>query len=165
MGLKITSFSLNLPFGIGGVKVTRTEAQQRAAWALYVEYETRITTQALLPGEGSAREALTSLHRMFDITRTVLKEEGPDAAEGPESIGPLAIRILNLGVRPFLVKWHTRLGAFEALARDSDAGQNPAAGEAGWPDIDEFHADLKKFQGEMCEYVDALATLAGLKDK
>lgn len=165
MGLKVTSFSLNLPFGIGGVEVTRTEAQQRAAWALYVEYETRITTQALLPGEGSAREALSSLYRMFDITRAILKEEGPDVAEGPDSIGPLAIKILNLGIRPFLVKWHTRIGAFEALSRDSGAGQHTVAGESGWQDIEEFYADLKKFQGKMRKYVDALATLAGLRDK
>lgn len=163
--MKITSFSLNLPFGIGGVQIACTEAQRRAAWVLYVEYETRITTQALLPGEGSAREVLTSLYRMFDITRAVLKEEGPDVAEGPDSIGPLAIMILNVGIRPFLVQWHTRLGEFEARSQDLGTGQKLIIDESRWQEIDEFYSALKKFQGEMREYVDALATLAGLKDK
>ena len=166
--LKVEKFSVNLPFGIGGVEIACTEGQQRASWALYVEYETRITTQALLPGEGSAREALTSLHSMFDITRTVLKEQGPEVAEGPDSIGPLAIRILNEGVRPFLVRWHTRLGEFEAqeaLCQNPGPGRQPIIDESKWKDINEFYAALEAFQEDMREYVRALAELTGLTAK
>ncbi len=31
MGFKVSSFNITLPFGIGGVSVTRTEAQMKAA--------------------------------------------------------------------------------------------------------------------------------------
>jgi hypothetical protein len=49
MSLKFTDISLSLPFGIGGATIKRSEAQREAAWALYVEYATRITTQSLGP--------------------------------------------------------------------------------------------------------------------
>jgi hypothetical protein len=169
MGLKITSFSLNLPFGIGGVSVVRTEAQVRAAWSLYVEFATRIATQPLEPDQGSPREALTSLHQLFEATRTVLKEQGPGVAEGPESVGPLAIRILNHGVRPFLVRWHTKLGAFEKSERahQQSPGRDvqPATDEGKWPESDAFYADLDDFRLSMLAYVEALGELAGVGEE
>ncbi|WP_170841760.1 hypothetical protein [Nitrosomonas aestuarii] len=47
----------------------------------------------LKPGIGSAREALNSTHSFFETTRSVLREDGPCAAYGPELVGPVAILI------------------------------------------------------------------------
>jgi len=170
MGFKITAFQLNLPFGLGGASVIRTEAQVKAAWALYVEYATRISTQKLEPGEGSIREALTSLYKLFDITRTVLKQEGPGVAEGINSVGPMAIQTLNEGIRPFLVKWHTKLGAFEtaqALEQQGKLapGAAPIIDEGQWEEAAKFYAELDKFRLEFLQYVNALGELAGLEEE
>lgn len=166
MGFKITDFAINLPFGIGGVSIKRTEAQVHAAWALYVEFSTRIATQPLEPGQGSAREALSSLHALFEVTRTTLKEQGPGVAEGPSSVGPLAIDILNRGVRPFLVQWHTNLGGFEDQEKLAQQERGPGVeaviDEAKWPDQAAFYADLEQFRIRMLDYVDGLGKLAGL---
>ncbi len=168
MALKITDISLNLPFGIGGVTIARSEAQREAAWALYVEYATRITTQSLASGQGSIREALTSLYELFDITREVLKSAGPGVADGPESLGPLAIRVLNEGVRPFLVDWHGRLGGFEDEQRIAQRahlgpGVEPVIDEAGWDQAADFRQALDELRRGLASYVDALAMLAGVR--
>jgi hypothetical protein len=168
MALKITDISLSLPFGIGGVTIARSEAQREAAWALYVEYATRITTQSLAPGQGSLREALTSLYNLFDITREVLKSAGPGVADGPESLGPLAIRVLNDGVRPFLVDWHSRLGAYEDEQRIAQRAQlapgvEPVIDEDAWDQAADFRAALEELRRGLASYVDALAVLAGIQ--
>ncbi|MEM7202958.1 MAG: hypothetical protein AAF628_22050 [Planctomycetota bacterium] len=165
MPFKIESFSFNLPFGIGGANVVRTEAQQRAAWALYVEYATRIASRPLPRGQGSAREALTSLHHLFDATRTVLKDLGPGVAEGPDSAGELAIRILNQGVRPFLTEWHTKLGAFETKEQRAQREQGirePTVDEGEWSELGAFYAALETFRLDMQHFVHALQQLAGV---
>jgi hypothetical protein len=168
MALKITDISLSLPFGIGGVTIARSEAQREAAWALYVEYATRITTQSLAPGQGSLREALKSLHGLFDITREVLKSAGPGVADGPESLGPLAIRVLNEGVRPFLVDWHSRLGAYEDAQRIEQRtqlapGVEPVIDEDAWDQAADFRVALEQLRQGLASYVDALAVLAGVR--
>jgi len=165
MAFRIDSFDFNLPFGLGGVTINRTEAQMNAAWSLYVEYMTRVATQELKPADGSIREALSSLHELFEITRTVLKEQGPNCAEGPNSVGPLAIRILNQGVRPFLVQWHTELGAFEdeeTIKQQAtlNPGMKPVIDESKWKYFDSFYPALDIFRKELMEFVYALAKLA-----
>jgi len=170
MGFKITEFQLSLPFGIGGFTVKRTQAQMNAAWNLYVEYATRIATQPLEAGQGSMREALSSLYALFDVTRSVLKQEGPGVAQGPQSIGPLAIRILNDGVRPFLVKWHTQLSAFEsaqALQQRQEHGPDvtPIIDESEWELADAFYDEMNQFRLDLLQYVEALADLAGVNDE
>jgi hypothetical protein len=146
MPLKLRSLSLNLPFGLGGVEIDVSEAEAAAAWQLYVEFATRITGHPLAPGAGSVREGLDSLHTLFATTREVLRAAGPDVARSPDALGPLAIRILNEGVRPFLVEWHTRL-------RDAEP---PAAQRA------EFDAELAALRTGLASYTDALARIAGV---
>jgi hypothetical protein len=82
MALKLRSVSLNLPFGLGGVEVDVSEGEARAAWHLYVEFATRVTGHPLAAGAGSVKEALDSLHSLFVTTRPVLREAGPEVAEG-----------------------------------------------------------------------------------
>ena len=158
---------MNLPFGIGGVKIEVSEAQQRAAWALYVEMATRIAAVELTPGMGSAREALNSLYSLFATTRSVLREAGPGAANGPESVGPIAIEILNQGLRPFLVKWHTRLHEFEVEQAEGQRNQfggevTVIIDESRWPELGRFRQELEANRRSMREYVDALARIAGI---
>ena len=168
MGFKISSFAVSLPFGIGQVSVVRTEAQRKAAWALYVEYATRISMQPLEPGTGSLREALSSLHSLFGTTRSVLKELGPGVAEGPDSVGLLAIRILNEGVRPTLVDWHTKLGAFEVAQKRAQQVESPGSeyviDESQFEELDACYADLDQLRKDLLTYVELLASLIELQD-
>ncbi|GAA0582470.1 hypothetical protein GCM10010172_79490 [Paractinoplanes ferrugineus] len=157
MGLKLRTVSVNLPFGLGGVQVGVSEAEARAAWSLYVELATRVAVRPLESGHGFAREALNSLYSLFATTRDVLRQAGPEIAEGPDALGPLAIRILNEGLRPFLSRWHTELRRFE----ESEAVR-AGADESSWPLRAEFDRELERVQGELGKYIDVLAQLAGV---
>jgi hypothetical protein len=164
MGMQIRSLSFNLPFGIGGVTIEVDEAQQEAAWALYIELSTRVAGVGLEPGVGSAREALDSLYTLFDTTRSVLRTAGAGAARGPESVGPIAIEILNRGLRPFMAEWHTRLSAFEReeMRRPQSGGGASVIDESGWQDREAFYEALAALRKLMTAYVDALAQIAGI---
>ena len=140
----LESFSVSLPFGLGSVTLNRNDAQMKAVWELYVEYSTRISTQPLEVGAGSAREALSSLHSLFGTTCELLKQHGPAVAQGPESLGAIAIRLLNEGVRPFLVKWHSALSAFEGAEillqqKEIGAQHRYVIDEARWEHHDRFY--------------------------
>ena len=167
MPAKLKSLNINLPFGLGGATIEINENQQHAAWALYVEMATRVAGEELKPGMGSAREALNSLYSLFETTRAVLREAGPGAAKGPDSVGPLAIRILNQGLRPFMLRWHSSLGAFEdaeAVAQREKFGGRTLVlvDESQWPDIDAFYVDLEQLRQGLLKYIDALGRIAGV---
>lgn len=130
-----------------------TEAEARAAWALYVEYATRIAGAALEDGAGSPREALDSLRTLFSSTREVLRAAGPEVAHHPDALGPLAIRILNDGLRPFLVRWHTALRAREAAGTGEITGVDRAT----------FDGELGALRAGLGIYIQALGEIAGIR--
>jgi hypothetical protein len=168
--------NLNLPFGLGGVSVDISQEESaQAAWRLYVEYSTRIATEELPKGQGSVREALSSIHALFGITRTILQEGGLDLVrEGKnESVGTVAIRILNEGIRPNLVKWHSSLSAFEAKTwrewietghqlPDHPALASALVDETAWPDYAMFYQSLAQLQQDLRTTVEAFARMAGV---
>jgi hypothetical protein len=80
------------------------DPDRTAAWELYVELLTRVTTQYLGPSEGDEETALDSIHILFALTRDILKKAGPNAVEFPK----LAILVLNQIIRPFSAYWHRR---------------------------------------------------------
>ncbi|MDM8519005.1 hypothetical protein QUF64_03095 [Anaerolineales bacterium HSG6] len=160
-GIKAKSLSIGLPFGLGQIEFEANEQEQRAAWSLYVELQTRIAVQTLDPDTGLLREALSSLYSLFGLTREILKEAGPQVAHGENSFGPVAITVLNEGLRPFTAKWHPRLLAHEQnRADDVDA----LAHEKAWEDYDRMRNELATLQQQMQVYVDVLAQISGAKD-
>mgnify|MGYP006450492651 CR=1 FL=1 len=113
--LSQTKFKVNL--GFIGVETTWevNELQKKAAWEMYVELATRITTAQLK--EGLLREDLTSYYSLFGTTRELLKKYGPAIATPAKlndtTLGHLAVNILNKVVRPVLAKWHPELQDWE----------------------------------------------------
>jgi hypothetical protein len=105
--------SVSLPFGIGSAEWEANKTERRAAWSLYIELVTRIAVEPLEGEEGLLREALNSLYSLFGTTREILKEAGPDVGASRNSVGGIAIAVLNRGLRRFLAKWHPRLQVWE----------------------------------------------------
>ena len=122
-----------------------TDRNKDAAWAMYVQMLTRITTQPLPDEHGDEQTALTSVYSLFETTRGILEEYG---RESPE-FSKLAVVILNQKVRPFTAKWHVPSieGAFEEAEK-----------------CDEFRKDLADLQKVLRGYIQALAALAGVED-
>ena len=108
------------------------DADRDAAWELYIELLTRITTQPLEREHGVEATALASVHALFGLTREVIKRHGRQCQEFTK----LAIVVLNQVVRPFTAKWHrlSQQGAFERrrpLCGISDGTRGAASQAAG----------------------------------
>jgi hypothetical protein len=121
------------------------DPDRAAAWELYVELLTRITTQRLPPEDGDEKTALDSVYALFPLTREILRRHGPDCGE----FAKLAIPVLNQILRPFTARWHRRAlaGAFTDAAR-----------------CREFRAELAALQTQLRNYTRALAEMAQVED-
>ncbi len=121
------------------------DADRDAAWELYIELLTRITTQPLPQEDGDEQTALKSVHALFGLTRDTIKRHGRLCQEFTK----LAIVVLNQIVRPFTAKWHrlSLQGGFDDAARCA-----------------EFRGELEDLQTKLREYTRMLCDLAGVED-
>ena len=159
-GIKAKALTVGLPFGLGSLEFEANEVEQRAAWSLYVELVTRIAVQPLDVHEGLLREVLDSLYSLFGLTREILREAGPAVAHGPNSFGPVAIEVLNKGLRPFTSRWHPLLQAHEEK-RPLDV--SALEYERNWKHFQEMRQELVELQKQMKIYADVLAEISGAK--
>ncbi len=138
------------------------DIQQRAAWELYVEMITRISVMELKPQEGLLREALSSLYSIFDSTRGILRQYGPEVArprtENELSFGYLSVTMLNSLVRPVLAKWHPLLLDHESLR---DENTSPLQHERDWDKSQELRNVLRELRHELAQYAEVLGQASG----
>jgi len=137
--------------------------ERRAAWELYVELVTRISTVPLR--DGLLREALTSLYSLFGTSREVLRRYGPELAEpkkdGLYSLGHIVVAMLNAAVRPVLARWHPELEAWEA-ARPPDRSRLDH--EHAWPNESELRGALDELRPQLTSYAQLLGKACGVPD-
>ena len=152
--------SVSLPFGIGSAEWEADPTERRAAWSLYVELVTRIAVEPLEGEEGLLREGLNSLYSLFGTTREILKEAGPDVGASRNSVGGIAIAVLNKGLRPFLTQWHPRLQVWEA---ERPADVSPYKHEQQWSEAPKLQSSLALLRRDLNQYALALAEIAGVE--
>jgi hypothetical protein len=141
------------------------DAERRAAWELYVEIITRVAAVPLAQGDGLLREALSSLHSLFQTTRDSLRRYGPAVAEpkpdGQYNFGFLAIALLNFGIRPLLSRWHPSLEDWEATRPINESrGEH----ERVWDCAPLLRADLTATAELLMSYASTLAEVCGVPD-
>lgn len=137
--------SLKISAGFLEMELQFRDEDKAAAWELYVELLTRITTQPLAEHEGDEEMALKSIHAIFGLTREIIKENGRGCIEFTK----IAIVVLNQVIRPFTARWHRRAiaGAFADPAR-----------------CREFREELEVLQQKLRDYTGLLADVAGVED-
>jgi hypothetical protein len=139
----LSSLKINLGF-LEGEWAPR-DADRNAAWELYVELLTRITTQSLEPEDGDEETALRSVHAIFPLTREILRRHGSGCGE----FAKLAIPVLNQIIRPFTAKWHR--GSLSGWFKDPERCR-------------EFREELSLLQPRLRDYTRALADMAQVED-
>lgn len=139
----MTSLKIKTPFL--DMEWKPQDEDKSAAWELYIELLTRVTTQNLDFKHGDEKTALTSIYSIFGITRDVMKNNGRHCIE----FSKIAIVVLNQVVRPFSAKWHglSVKGAFD--------DPNKCV---------EFRAELEELQSVLIVYTQMLAEMAGVED-
>lgn len=121
------------------------DEDKAAAWELYVELLTRITTQPLDPKHGDEKTALDSVYALFAITRQVLKNNTRNCTEFTK----IAIVVLNQVIRPFTAKWH-RISLEDKFNEQEKR--------------EEFRKELEMLQTTLKKYTKMLADMAGVED-
>ena len=138
ISLKINVKFLQMEFNLN-------DSDRKAAWELYIELLTRITTQPLPKSHGDEKTALDSVFSIFGLTRSIIKENGRKCI----GFTKIAIIVLNQIIRPFTAKWH-RL-SIEGAFQDKIKCQ-------------EFRNELIELQKNLCIYSKMLADIAEVED-
>lgn len=139
----MTSLKIKTPFL--EMEWNPKDEDREAAWELYIELLTRITTQPLAQEDGDEETALASIHSIFSLTRDVMKKKGRHCFEFTK----IAIVVLNQVVRPFTAKWH----------RVSVQG-----GFGDSNNCKEFRRELYELQKILRVYTRMLADMSGVED-
>jgi hypothetical protein len=121
------------------------DPDKNAAWELYIELLTRITTQRLPEEHGDEKTALDSVFSLFKTTREVLKRNGRECVQFTR----IAVIVLNQIVRPFTAKWH-RL-SLEKAFDDKEKCKT-------------FRIELIDLQNDLLNYTKMLADMADVED-
>lgn len=121
-------------------------ADRALAWDLLVEMKTRIAVQPLNDNEGDDATALTSIYKLFPLSREFMRQHGVDCV----NTAALVTAFLNKKVRPFTAHWHKR--SVEEQWDKAPGAKHP-----------EFREDLKSLQPELQLLTDALSHLADAK--
>ena len=127
----MTNLKINLKFL--EMEWSPQEADKDAAWELYIEMLTRVATQYLEPEYGDEAIALESIHKLFDLTRNIIRSHGRDCVEFTK----IATVVLNQVIRPFTARWHkfSLSGAFKIPEK-----------------CEEFRRELSSLQKELRKY-------------
>ena len=136
---------IHLTAGFAKLEWRPQDEDRKAAWDLYVELLTRVTTQPLDEAHGDEKTALDSVFSLFATTREVLKDNGPGCLQ----FSRIAIVVLNQVIRPFTAKWHR-----ERLAGAFDLAEK----------CETFRRELAELQVELAKYARALAQVADIED-
>lgn len=139
----LKSIKLNVKFA--SMEFAPNDVDREAAWELYVELLTRITTQNLPFSDGDEKTALDSVYSIFPTTREILKRKGRQCV----GFTKIAIPVLNQIVRPFTAKWH-KLSLNKAF---EDAEKRK-----------EFREELKNLQTLLKYYTSLLSEVAQVED-
>jgi hypothetical protein len=138
----LTSLKIRTPFL--EMEWEPRDEDKTAAWELYVELITRVSTQHLEPEEGDEAAALVSIHDLFALTRDTIKRNGRYCI----NFTRIAVVVLNQKVRPFAAKWHP-----QTLEHPLDAAARA-----------QFRAELRALQTDLRNYTRLLADLADVED-
>lgn len=137
--------NLKIKIGFLEMEWVPRDEDKSAAWELYVELLTRVTTQQLAPAQGTEKAALDSIYQIFPLTREIIKRNGRHCV----NFSKIAVVVLNQMVRPFTTKWHASLEGPATLTPDQACA---------------FRVELLHLQSDLLKYARLLADMAGVED-
>lgn len=97
---------------------------------------------------------------MFPQSRQILRDAGPGVYSGPKSFGPIAIEVLNKGIRPFLEKWHPLLQMYE---HKCPPNISTSEHEQNWEQNKPMRAALVILQSNLEIYANELGKIAHIQ--
>lgn len=118
------------------------DGDAKAAWAIYTQLRSRITTQPMRFIDGDDAAALKSVYELFKLVRETVAEYGPEC----QLTASVAFHMLNDDVRWFTAKWHKRNTDGELVNNDQRGA---------------FRTDLREVKKRLGHYAQCFAWIAG----
>lgn len=140
----MTSLKISAPFL--EMQWNPKDPDKNAAWEMYIELLTRITTQPLDDQHGDEKTALESVFALFGLTREIIKRHGRECNEFTK----IAIVILNQVIRPFTAKWH-RISSKGGFNKKEQCKA--------------FRKELEVLQDVLRTYTQMLGQMAGIEEE
>jgi hypothetical protein len=140
------------------------EKERDAAWEICVELCTRVPVIPLRENEGLLREALSSLHAIFDETRKILRKGGVDLSvdrRGELSFAVLVGHLLNQLIRPILACWHPKLKEWETQCPKSESA---LSWEHAWDDYEFVLQIITELRDPLIAYAKVFANACGAQE-
>jgi len=125
---------------------TIEEADKNAAWEMYIELITRISTQTLNDDDGIENIALNSVYGLFGVTRHIIKTNGKECI----NFTKIAVIILNQILRPFTAKWHRSSEQQDAFKKEECCSN--------------FRTELQVLQEDLTKCAKMLSNMIGVED-
>jgi hypothetical protein len=156
------SASVGLPFGLGSATFDLTPKDRIAAWRLHVQLVTRKAALPFDPNEDVIADVLASLHELFHVTRDLLLEMSPANSGDQHGVAGLITRVLNMGVRPTLTRWHAGFRRWwdSAVQLPANADRSPQDIQRDYPRYAELVTDIGRMNIELSKFSDELALIA-----
>ncbi|MEU6646526.1 TIR domain-containing protein [Saccharomonospora sp. NPDC046836] len=136
------------------------DEQARAAHQIRSELIHRVTGNPLADGEGSLRDALSSLHELLKTARSVYGNLPPGSlhkAPSGADLSTLVNHLINDVLRSRLTHWHVELAAHEDVRPD---GVSRIEHERRWPHNRKLREELLLIHREALDIADQLALIA-----
>lgn len=156
------SVSIGLPFGLGSATFDLTSKDRIAAWKLHIQLVTRKAALPFDQKDDVVADVFASLFELFQVTRDLLLELPPSNSNDQHGVAGLIIRVLNMGIRPTLTRWHADYRRWweAALQLPANAGRPPQEIQRDYPRYPDLVADLGRMNIELSKFSDQLALVA-----
>jgi len=118
-----------------------TQQDSKAAHEIWVEMETRITSQGLHPRSGKEEAALISIVTLFKETRKIIRDNSEAVI-----CAKLASRMLNEEIRTYTARWHRWTVTREVAGKPAEVFPDE------WTKW-KFRKELDKLQSQLRPYV------------
>lgn len=137
-------------------------AERDAAHRVLNELTTRVPFQPLADDHGLLRDALNSLHRLFERIRKIRDAVPSQAMRDSTTTRPglrtVTDRLLEEILRPLLSRWHPALDEHFDL-RPGNVGRRTH--ERAWEHHNQLRTELKNLRPELQEIAEELALISG----
>jgi hypothetical protein len=160
---RVIAVTVDIPLGgIGRLTFNSDREVARLAHQAWLELMTRKAGLPLDEENDVIEEVLNSWYELFRELRTIAKAVPPPnlRTKNARTLVSTLVRALNDGLRPPLTKWQARFRSWYAEGRKDHPGQDPQTIQRGYPHYDDLMADLRRVNGDLRAFADALHLIA-----
>lgn len=160
---KIRVSDLNISIaGIGNISLQLNKDIEKVAHSAWIEIMTRKVGIAFNEYEDVIIEIYDSWYKMFEIFRSLLKENKPIKQDSNyDKLEEILVKVLNDGLRPHLTKWQAKFRKWydKEITKEENLDLSPQEIQRKFPEYEELVRDIKSKNEQMIQFAEELKKL------